>query len=140
MGTMEKEQIGRHRKMLKAFRFSQDAPNFTPFSMRIAAITEALDNIKVDVENISMFDRTNGINIRTIYFFGWKKRLVKKASERLTNDINEAIKDGKNYLRPYCIAGFIKRKFIYISIEMNYEFRKHYRLEKIEKITNKIYE
>ena len=108
--------------------------------MKIAAITIALDNIKVDTKyNHHDFDGCKK-TIKTLCFFGWKDRIIQNASKRLTDDINESLKEGKIYFRPYALNGKFYMKYIFICMDINYEFRKPYRVEKLEKIISNINE
>ena len=116
-----------------------EPPQLLPMTMQIAAKTVALDRIKIVVDSDKYtYDKSNNIKIRTICFRGWEKRLINKAVERLTNDINNALKDGETRLIPHMLSSKISLKTIFISVNMNYEFRRNDRIEKLDKIMNKI--
>jgi hypothetical protein len=104
--------------------------------MKLAAITTKLDDIKISPSNIYREDEIK--KIRTLFWFGYEKRILNKASRYVTKDIDDALKfDSFSEFIPFAFCSQPYRKGIWIYLDLGYYFR-YNRFGKIKKLLKRI--
>ena len=127
-----------HRRVRNIQRLMKNKSNL-PVALKIASYTEALDNIYVNPTN-----SPDGIEYKTIrqfIWFFWKESIIDKAVKQISKDINNALYyDKESVFIPYVLANNFYRKGFYMYMDLGYKIDYNNRVEKVQKIMNKINE
>jgi hypothetical protein len=117
-----------------------EPPILLPFALELAAVTTELDNVNIKHTNDMNYVK---IPILTLYWFGWRDRLLRKSSKRISDDIKKysQYKKDCDFLihNQQLISYFYTKHLIFRGVNLFYSInsdtiRRQIKLKKLKKI------